>query len=89
MLAPRVAAGVLEARLGLGVAAQRLVVVLAAAHRLLQLAQLALGRDEVAGAREDVLAQGQPLIERRPLVVQGDPRALLEGELAAVQIVSS
>ena len=56
-----------------------------ARHRRLEPAQLLLGRDEVAGAFEDVLAQRQPALERRALVVQRDPRSLLERELAAVQ----
>ena len=54
-------------------------------HRLLEPAQLLLERDEVARAREHVLAQRQAALERRPLVVQRDARALLERELAAVQ----
>ena len=83
-VAPAVAAGVLEARLRGRVAVQRRLVVDAAGHRLLEGAQLALDRDEVARAREDVLAQRQGPLERRPLVVERDPGALLEGELAAV-----
>ena len=58
----------------------------AAGHRLLEPRQLLLGRDHVAGAREGVLAQRQPELERRPLVVQRDARALLERELAAVDL---
>ena len=56
-LAPVVAAGVLEPRLRLRVAAERLRAVLARRHRLLQLPQLLLDRDEVGGAGEDVIAQ--------------------------------
>ena len=85
-VAPGVAAGVLEPRLGLGVAAQRRLVVVAGRHRLLEPAQLLLGLDQVARARERVLAQRQAAVERRPLVVQRDPRALGEGELAAVDL---
>ena len=58
-LAPVVAAGVLEPGLGLAVAAERRLVVVPVAHRLLEPAQLLLGRDQVAGAREDVLAERQ------------------------------
>ena len=61
-------------------------VVVARGHRLLQRAQLLLGLDQVARAGERVLAQRQPAVERRPLVVEGDSRALGEGELAAVDL---
>ena len=47
MVAPAVTAGVLEPGLRLAVAAERLRRVVAAGHRLLQPAQLALGLDEV------------------------------------------
>src|SRR5205823_13174690 len=83
-LAPVVAAGVLEARLRLGVAAQRRRPVLAGCHVLLEAPQLVFGLDKVLSARERVLAQRQPALERRPLVVQRDARALCEDELAAV-----
>ena len=85
-LAPGVAAGVLEPRLRLGVAAERRGLVVAAGHRLLEPRELLLGRDQVAGAGERVLAQRQSPLERRPLVVQRDARPLLERELAAVQL---
>ena len=85
-LAPRVAAGVLEPRLRLRVAAHRLRGVLARRHRLLQLPQLLLDGDEIGGAGEDVVAQRQPPLQRRPLVVERDARALREGELAAVHL---
>jgi hypothetical protein len=45
-----------------------------------------LGLDQVARAGERVLAQRQPAVERRPLVVEGNPRALGERELAAVDL---
>ena len=55
-------------------------------HRLLQPAQLVLGGDEVGGARERVLAQRLAGEARRPLVVQRDARALVPGELAALEL---
>ena len=58
-LAPVVAAGVLEPRLRLAVAANRRLVVVARGHRLLEPPQLLLERDQVAGAREHVVAQRQ------------------------------
>ena len=84
-VAPVVAAGVLEAGLYPRVAAEHRGVVVAGRHRLLEAAQLLLERDEVGGAREDVLAQGQLAVERRALVVERDPRALLEHDLARLQ----
>ena len=83
-VAPVPAAGVLEPRLRLAVAAHRRVVVHPARHRLLELAELLLDPDEVGGARERVLAQRQAPVARRALVVQRDPRALLQRELAAL-----
>ena len=59
--------------------------VIAARHRLLETAELRLDRDEVARAREGVLAQREALAAGRPLVVQRDARVLREGELAARQ----
>ena len=85
-IAPVVAARVLETRLGSCVPTERRLGVVAVRHRLLERAQLLLGLDQVAGAGERVLAQGQAAVERRPLVVQGDSRALGEGELAAVDL---
>ena len=83
-VAPVPAAGVLEPRLRLAVAAHRRVVVHPARHRLLELAQLLLDPDEVGGARERVLAQRQAPVARRALVVERDPGALLQRELAAL-----
>jgi hypothetical protein len=83
---PRVAAGVLEPRLDLAVAAQRGRAVVARGHRVLEPAQLGLGGDEIGGAGEDVLAKRQLALERRPLVVQRDTDALVEDELAALQL---
>ncbi len=85
-LPPRIPAGVLEPSLRLAVAPQRRLVVCPRAHRLLEPPQLLLGRDQVARAREHVLAERERAVERRPLVVQGDPGALLERELAAVEL---
>ena len=86
MVAPAVAAGVLEPGLRLAVAAERLGRVVAARHRLLEPAQLALGVDEVGRAREGVLAEREAAEPRRPLVVQRHPGALLPGELAAGEL---
>src|SRR5581483_953643 len=85
-VAPAVAARMLEARLGGGVPVERRLVVDAAGHRLLQLSELGLERDEVARPGEDVLAQRELLVERRPLVVEGDAGALLEGQLPSMLV---
>jgi hypothetical protein len=55
--------------------------VVATGHCLLQRPQLVLEGDEVGRAGERVLAQRQAALQRRPLVVQGDPRSFREGEL--------
>ena len=83
-VAPVPAAGVLEPRLRGPVAAHRRVVVRATLHRLLELPQLLLDADEVGGARERVLAEREPAVARRPLVVERDPRSLLQRDLAAL-----
>ena len=57
VVAPAVAARVLEPRLRLAVAPERLRAVIAGGHRLLEAAQLALGLDQVGRAREGVFAQ--------------------------------
>ena len=59
---------------------------IACGHRLLESPQLTLDRNEVGGAGEDVLAQRQPALQRRALVVERDARALGERELAAVDL---
>ena len=84
VIAPAVAAGVLEPRLRLGVAVERRLRVISLRHLAFEAAQLVLERDEIARAGEHVLAQRQLLLERRALVVQRDTRPLGEGELAAV-----
>ena len=53
-------------------------------HRRLELGQPLLEREQLRGAAEDVVAQRQVALARRALVVQRDPRALGEHELAAV-----
>src|SRR5262249_50688084 len=63
-VAPGVPSGVLEPRLRLRVPAQRLLAVVAGLHPLLELAQLCLDRDEIRGARENVLAQRDSALER-------------------------
>ena len=84
--APAPATRVLEPRLRPRVALHRRRGVIAARHRLLEPAELLLERDEIAGAGEHVVAQRQGAPPRRTLVVEGDARALLEHELAAVQL---
>ena len=66
--------------------ANRGVVVISGRHRLLEAPELLLQRDQVAGSGEHVVAQRQAPLERRALVVQGDPRSLLEGELTALEV---
>ena len=83
-LAPVVAAGVLEPRLGARVGGERRVVHRAVGHRGLQARQLLLQRQQLLAAREHVVAQGQVAVARRALVVQRDPHVLGEDELAAV-----
>ncbi len=85
-LAPAPATRVLEPRLRPRVALHRRRGVIAARHRLLEAAELLLEHHEVAGAGEHVVTQRQRAPSRRPLVVEGDARALLEHELAAVQL---
>jgi hypothetical protein len=54
-------------------------------HRLLQRAQLVLHCGQVGRAAEDVLAQRPVAGRGRPLVVQRNPCALLQGQFAAVE----
>ena len=84
VLAPGVPARVLEPSLRSRVARKRLLPVVAGRHRRLQPPELLLEVDQVARARERVLAQRQAEIERRPLVVQRDPRSLVEDDLPRV-----
>ena len=53
-------------------------------HRLFQLAKLLLDPGEGRRSGDRVLAQRQPAITRWPLVVQRDPRALLQGDLSTL-----
>ena len=76
--APVPAAGVLQARLRARVALEQRAVVGALRHLALEPAQVLLERDEVAAARQDVVAQGEIALAGRALVVQRHPRALLE-----------
>ena len=75
----------LEPRLGFAVAPQRRGCVVALRHRLLEPPELLLDGDQVAGARERVLAEAEALAARRPLVVERDPSVLGERELAALE----
>ena len=84
LVAPAVAAGVLEPRLGGRVGAERGRVGRALGHRGLELGQALLDRQQLLGAAEHVVAQRELALARRALVVQRDPRALREHELAAV-----
>ena len=86
VVAPAVAARVLEPSLRLAVAAERLGSVVARGHRLLEAAELLLGGDEVGRARERVLPQRVAAQPGRALVVQRDTRALLPGQLSALQL---
>ena len=81
-VAPRPAAGVLEARLGARVGGERRLV--AVGHRLREAREVLLDGDEVRAAAEDVVAQREVAVARRALVVQRDLAALLEGQVAAV-----
>ena len=74
----------LESRLRIRVASQRRGLVVACRHGLLQAPQLLLERDQIGGAGEDVLAQRQPSVERRALIVQRDPSSLGEHQLATL-----
>ncbi len=85
VVAPGIAARVLEPGLRLGVAGHRCRVMDSARHRRLERLQLLLERDQVGRAREHVLAEREPAVERRALVVQRDPRALVEDDLPGVR----
>ena len=82
---PGPASSVLEPRLRFGVAAERRFVVRPLPHRLLESPEVGLDLEQVTRAGECVLAERCVELERRALVVQGDPRPLREGELAALQ----
>ncbi len=82
-VAPAIAARVLQPRLGGRVRGHRLLVVDTPGHRPFQARELLLGRDQVGRAREHVVAEGQPPVEGRTLIVEGHACSLLEGQLAA------
>ena len=85
-LAPGVTSGVLQAGLRLRVPPQRGRIVVAGCHRVLQPAQLPLGRGEVGGAGKDVVAKRGPALRGRTLVVQSDPRPLGHRDRPAVEL---
>ena len=74
---------VLEARLGDGIASKH-TLFRSLRHLCLEVAQALLERDQVGAARQHVVPERQPVLARRALVVEGDPGALLEDEVAAV-----
>ena len=82
--APVPATRVLQAGLGARVAVEERAFVGPLGHLELDAAEVLLERDQVAAAGEDVVAQAEISLARRALVVQRGARALLEGELAAV-----
>ena len=84
LVAPRVAARVLELGLGARVRVERRVLDVALGHPAFELGEPRLDVEELGARREDVVAQGHPALARRALVVQGDLRPLGEGQLAAV-----
>ena len=84
-LAPAVPAGVVEPCLCLGIPLERRLPVVAARHRLLERAQLLLGR-EAGRAGEGVVPQDHVRVARRALIVERQPGTLLEGELPAVEV---
>ena len=84
-LSPVVTARVLQARLRLAVAAHRRRRVVAGRHRLLEPSQLGFELEEVGSAREYVLAQGEPALQGRALIVKRSTCSLLEDELAALK----
>ena len=69
VIAPAVAARMLESRLCRCVSVERRLIVRAAGHCLLQLRELLLELHEVARAGQDVFAQRHLLLEWRPLIV--------------------
>ena len=67
-----------------GVGVERRLVGGAAGHRLLELGEVRLERDQLGAALEHVVAQRQVALARRALVVQRDAHVLGQHELAAV-----
>jgi len=85
LIAPAVAAGEVEAGLGVGVRAHRLLGVVAAGHRPLEAGEALLERDHFGAAGEDVVAEGHLGVPRRALVVERHPGAFLEREPTRVR----
>ena len=83
LVAPAIAAGQLEPRLGRGVGVERRLAG-RARHPRLEALQLGLDLQDPGQAGEDVLAQRQLPLARRTLVVQRNPDALAETERARV-----
>ena len=84
-VAPGPTTRVLEPGLSLRVAPERRVLVGAFCHRLLERSQLVLHREQVTRPAQRILAERDVELERRTLVVQRDPCALRERELAALE----
>ena len=83
-VAPQVAAARLQPGLRARVTGEQRVVHLALPHAPLEVRELRLDRELLDAARQHVLAQRPSAIARRALVVEHDPRALREAQLAAV-----
>ena len=84
VVAPAVAAAVLEPVLGIGVGGHRLLVGGPLRHRVLEAGELGLGLQHVRAPREDVVAERRVRFARRALVVQGDAGVALDDEAARV-----
>ena len=83
-VAPQVAAARLQTSLRAAVAGEQRLVARPIGHAPLQLGQLGLDRELLDAARKHVLAQRAATLARGALVVQHDPRALRQTQLAAV-----
>ena len=83
-IAPPPASRMLEARLRLGVAAERRVVVGTLGHRGLQAPKLVFDVEQVARAGERVVAERDVELERRALIVERDARPFRERQLPAL-----
>ena len=82
--APVIAAGVLEPSLRGRIVVERRLSGRPRRHLLLQPSEPLLELDQVGAAGQHVLAQAQVPLARRALVVESDPGALLERQLACV-----
>ena len=83
-LAPTAAARVLESFLRARIGRQRLGIVGARGHRILEAPKVCLHGERLVRASDDVRLERQVAVERRSLIVEGHPRSLRERELAAV-----